>query len=250
MIPLPFIRLFALSNALFWHFQPSVFSGSPPLAACDKPIKPSSAKSACITFPVFRTLFLTFCPRQAHKRPFASIFAHVSSRFVRRRGRREIFPPFARYIPIYSLYHYCVMIIKINTGIPEGKKERTNPSANKPSFLVLAHRQVRQMSDVRSVSTIGNYKTALRSLERFLTIEGMSQAPPYAQDSGALRPLVGRGRREQQHSFLLSAIPTRPLQQGRREPTSHGPLRRGLYGQRPDPEACALCGGNKACAIP
>lgn len=33
------------------------------------------------------------------------------------------------------------------------------------------------MSDVRSVSTIGNYKTALRSLERFLTIEGMSQAP-------------------------------------------------------------------------
>ena len=69
------------------------------------------------------------------------------------------------------------MIIKINTGIPEGKKERTNPSANKPSFLVLAHRQVRQMSDVRSVSTIGNYKTALRSLERFLTIEGMSQAP-------------------------------------------------------------------------
>ena len=50
------------------------------------------------------------------------------------------------------------MIIKINTGIPEGKKERTNPSANKPSFLVLAHRQVRQMSDVRSVSTIGNYK--------------------------------------------------------------------------------------------
>lgn len=176
MIPLPFIRLFALSNALFWHFQPSVFSGSPPLAACDKPIKPSSAKSACITFPVFRTLFLTFCPRQAHKRPFASIFAHVSSRFVRRRGRREIFPPFARYIPIYSLYHYCVMIIKINTGIPEGKKERTNPSANKPSFLVLAHRQVRQMSDVRSVSTIGNYKTALRSLERFLTIEGKNQA--------------------------------------------------------------------------
>ena len=68
------------------------------------------------------------------------------------------------------------MIIKINTGIPEGKKERTNPSANKPSFLVLAHRQVRQMSDVRSVSTIGNYKTALRSLERFLTIEGMNQA--------------------------------------------------------------------------
>lgn len=67
MIPLPFIRLFALSNALFWHFQPSVFSGSPPLATCDKPIKPSSAKSACITFRVFRTLFLTFCPRLAHK---------------------------------------------------------------------------------------------------------------------------------------------------------------------------------------
>lgn len=69
------------------------------------------------------------------------------------------------------------MIIKINTDFPEGKKERTNSSANKPSFLVLAHRQVRQMSGVRSVSTIGNYKTALRSLERFLTIEGMSQAP-------------------------------------------------------------------------
>lgn len=29
------------------------------------------------------------------------------------------------------------MIIKINTGIPEGKKERTNPSANKPSFWCL-----------------------------------------------------------------------------------------------------------------
>lgn len=68
------------------------------------------------------------------------------------------------------------MIIKINTGIPEGKNERTSKSSNKPSFLKLARRQVRQMEGVRCPSTIDNYKTALRSLERFLTISGKAEA--------------------------------------------------------------------------
>lgn len=68
------------------------------------------------------------------------------------------------------------MIIKINTGCPEGKDERTIKCTNKPSFLKLAHRQVRQMEGVRCPSTIGNYKTALRSLERFLAISGKAEA--------------------------------------------------------------------------
>ena len=68
------------------------------------------------------------------------------------------------------------MIIKINTGFPEGKNERTSKSSNKPSFLKLARRQVRQMEGVRCPSTIDNYKTALRSLERYLTISGKAEA--------------------------------------------------------------------------
>lgn len=68
------------------------------------------------------------------------------------------------------------MIIKINTGVSEGKDERTIKCTNKPSFLKLAHRQVRQMEGIRCPSTIGNYNTALRSLERFLTISGKAEA--------------------------------------------------------------------------
>lgn len=89
---------------------------------------------------------------------------------------KKIFPPFDRYLS-NIVYHYnFIMIIKINTGCPEGKDERTIKCTNKPSFLKLAHRQVRQMEGVRCPSTIGNYKTALRSLERFLTISGKAEA--------------------------------------------------------------------------
>lgn len=142
------------------------------------------------------------------------------------------------------------MIIKINTGIPEGKKERTNPSANKPSFLVLAHRQVRQMSDVRSVSTIGNYKTALRSLERFLTIEGKNQA-------SLTRKIVVRYDHWLAEGGVSSNTRSCYLRSLRALYNRVGGSRRRMdlfaevfTGNAPTPEACALCGRNKACAIP
>lgn len=64
----PFKRpLLAISSLCFY--------GISSLGCMDKPIKPSFAKSVCITFPIFRTLFLAFCPRQAHKWTCNTLFS-------------------------------------------------------------------------------------------------------------------------------------------------------------------------------
>lgn len=68
------------------------------------------------------------------------------------------------------------MILSIHTGRPVTERQAGRHSRPEKSFLHRARRVVEQLRPTRSASTVDNYCTALRSLERFLRSEHRPEA--------------------------------------------------------------------------
>ena len=68
------------------------------------------------------------------------------------------------------------MILSIHTGRPVTERQVGRHRRPDMSFLHRARRVVEQLRTARSASTVDNYCTALRSLERFLRSEGRPEA--------------------------------------------------------------------------